>query len=80
MREERTILISTHILEEVDEVCNRAIIVSDGKVVGYGTPDELMSHSMYKNSVRYKPIPVAPAFKAGPTSLATSILANTYTI
>ena len=51
MSEERTILISTHILEEVDAVCTRAIIISDGKVVGYGTPDELMSQSMYKNSV-----------------------------
>ena len=45
------ILISTHILEEVDAVCTRAIIISDGKVVGYGTPDELMSQSMYRNSV-----------------------------
>ena len=51
MSEERTILISTHILEEVDAVCSRAIIISDGKVVGYGTPDELMSQSMYRNSV-----------------------------
>ena len=51
MSEERTILISTHILEEVDAVCTRAIIISDGKVVGNGTPDELMSQSMYRNSV-----------------------------
>ncbi len=51
MSEERTILISTHILEEVDAVCSRAIIISDGKVVGYGTPDELMAQSMYRNSV-----------------------------
>jgi len=51
MSEERTILISTHILEEVDAVCTRAIIISDGKVVGYGTPDELMSQSIYRNSV-----------------------------
>ena len=51
MSEKRTILISTHILEEVDAVCTRAIIISDGKVVGNGTPDELMSQSMYRNSV-----------------------------
>ena len=51
MKEERTILISTHILEEVDAVCNRAIIISDGKIVGNGTPDELMTQSMYRNSV-----------------------------
>ena len=49
--EERTILISTHILEEVEAVCTRAMIISAGKVVGYGTPDELMSQSLYRNSV-----------------------------
>ena len=51
MSEERTILISTHILEEVESVCTRAMIISAGKVVGYGTPDELMSQSLYRNSV-----------------------------
>ena len=51
MSEERTILISTHILEEVDAVCSRAMIISKGRVVGYGTPDELLSRSLYRNSV-----------------------------
>jgi len=51
MREDRTILISTHILEEVDAVCTRAMIISEGRVVGYGTPDELKSLSLYRNSV-----------------------------
>ena len=51
MSEERTILISTHILEEVDAVCTRAMIISEGRVVGYGTPDELLSKSLYRNSV-----------------------------
>ena len=51
MSEERTILISTHILEEVDAVCSRAMIISEGRVVGYGTPDELLSQSLYRNSV-----------------------------
>ena len=51
MSEERTILISTHILEEVDAVCTRAMIISEGRVVGYGTPDELLSQSLYRNSI-----------------------------
>jgi len=51
MSEERTILISTHILEEVDAVCSRAMIISEGRVVGDGTPDELLSQSLYRNSV-----------------------------
>ena len=51
MSEERTILISTHILEEVDAVCTSAMIIANGRVVGYGTPDELLSQSLYRNSV-----------------------------
>ena len=51
MSEERTILISTHILEEVDTVCTSAMIIANGRVVGYGTPDELLSQSLYRNSV-----------------------------
>ena len=35
---EKTIVISTHILEEVDAVCTRAIIVARGKLVADDTP------------------------------------------
>ncbi len=49
--QERTILISTHILEEVEAVCTNTMIIANGRVVGYGTPDELLSQSMYRNSV-----------------------------
>jgi ABC-2 type transport system ATP-binding protein len=34
-------VISTHILEEVDAVCSRAIIISAGRVVADATPAEL---------------------------------------
>jgi len=51
MSEERTILISTHILEEVEAVCSRALIISEGRLVGLGTPDELLSQSIYRNAV-----------------------------
>ncbi len=38
---DRAIVISTHILEEVDAVCSRAIIIDRGRVVADGTADEL---------------------------------------
>jgi ABC-2 type transport system ATP-binding protein len=41
MRPEKAIVISTHILEEVDAVCTRAIIISSGRVVIDATPAEL---------------------------------------
>ncbi|MFM2172032.1 MAG: hypothetical protein RI957_2261 [Verrucomicrobiota bacterium] len=37
----KTILFSTHILEEVDASCTRAVIVDRGRIVADGTPDEL---------------------------------------
>ena len=45
MASEKAIVISTHILEEVDAVCSRAIIISRGRIVADGTPDELESRS-----------------------------------
>jgi ABC-2 type transport system ATP-binding protein len=38
---EKAIVFSTHILEEVDAACTRAIIIDRGRVVASGTPDEL---------------------------------------
>jgi ABC-2 type transport system ATP-binding protein len=37
----KAVVFSTHILEEVDAACTRAIIIDRGKVVAQGTPDEL---------------------------------------
>lgn len=48
---EKTIILSTHILPEVTATCNRAIIISDGRVVASGTPDELMAKSKSGDSV-----------------------------
>lgn len=45
MSSEKSIIISTHILEEVDAVCTRAIIINNGQIVANGTPDELKAQS-----------------------------------
>jgi len=42
---EKTIVISTHILEEVDAVCTRAIIIARGKLVADDTPAALRARS-----------------------------------
>jgi len=39
---ERTVILSTHILKEVEATCSRALIISDGSLVGHGTLDELV--------------------------------------
>jgi len=37
----KAVIFSTHILEEVDAACSRAIIIDRGRIVAQGTPDEL---------------------------------------
>lgn len=43
--ETKAIIFSTHILEEVEAACSRAIIIDHGSIVANGTPKELMSKS-----------------------------------
>ena len=45
MAENKAIVISTHILEEVDAVCTRAIIIAAGQILFDGTPAELRAQS-----------------------------------
>ena len=37
----KTVILSTHILSEVQATCDRVIIINDGKIVADGTPDQL---------------------------------------
>src|SRR4051812_48986964 len=38
---DHTVMLSTHILPEVEAVCDRAIIIASGRIVAQGTPEEL---------------------------------------
>jgi ABC-2 type transport system ATP-binding protein len=51
MASEKAIIISTHILEEVDAVCTRAVVIARGKVVADCTPAELEARSRWHNAV-----------------------------
>lgn len=39
--EGRTVLLTTHNLAEVEELCDRLVIINKGKVVVRGTPEEI---------------------------------------
>lgn len=54
MAKDKIIVISTHILEEVEAVCNRVMIISDGKLLADDTPHGLVARSRYRNSVTMK--------------------------
>lgn len=51
MSEKRVIMLSTHVLEEVEAICTRAIIISAGKVVADDTPAGLKARSRQYNAV-----------------------------
>ncbi len=51
MSKDKCIILSTHILEEVDAVCSRAIIIAEGKIVANGTPDQLRSSALHHGAV-----------------------------
>src|ERR1041385_3641245 len=51
MGEKKAIIFSTHILEEVDAVCSRAIIIDRGKIVANGTPEQLRNKSDWAGAV-----------------------------
>lgn len=51
MAEDKIIVISTHILEEVHAVCNRAIIIAHGRILADDTPDALEARSNHHNAV-----------------------------
>jgi len=51
MAAEKAIIISTHLLEEVEAICTRAVIIDRGAIVADGTPSELLARSRYHNAV-----------------------------
>jgi len=54
MARDKIIVISTHILEEVEAVCTRAIIIARGRIVADDTPQGLATKSRYHNAVSLK--------------------------
>lgn len=52
MAQDKAIIISTHILEEVEAICTRAVIIACGRVIADARPDELKRRSRYHNAVR----------------------------
>ncbi len=51
MGKDKAIIFSTHILEEVEAACSRAIIIDQGKIVADGTPNELKNQAAHAGVV-----------------------------
>jgi ABC-2 type transport system ATP-binding protein len=51
LSKDKLVIVSTHILEEVHEVCTRAIIIAHGRIVADETPGALEARSRYHHAV-----------------------------
>jgi len=54
MGSNKTIILSTHILEEVEAICQRVVIIAQGNIVADATPGELRQQSRFHNAVTMK--------------------------
>ena len=48
---EHTVILSSHILSEVSQICNRVIIINNGKIIAVDTPENLEKKVIKDNSV-----------------------------
>ncbi len=74
MAADKAIIVSTHILEEVEAVCSRAIIINKGRIVADGTAEDLMrrlpSHGAVAMNVPGEKVEAVRAALSGITGLA----------
>lgn len=71
MAPDKAIIVSTHILEEVEAVCTRAVVIARGRVVADAHPDELRRRSPRHNALRIRlPAEAAERAKAAIAALA----------
>ena len=52
VNENRTIVLSTHVLADIEDLANRVVIINEGKIVGQGDINELLSDMMDRRRVR----------------------------
>ncbi len=71
MQQDKVIILSTHILEEVEALCSRVIIIAGGRLVVDCTPAELAAKSKWHNAVRLE-------LHASETGRVATALADAY--
>ena len=71
----KAIIVSTHLLEEVEAICSRVVIIDRGSIVADGTPAELLARSRYHNAVTVA-LPAAEADAAAAKLRALTTVAG----
>jgi ABC-2 type transport system ATP-binding protein len=62
---EKTVIFSTHIMQEVQAVCSRVLIISNGKIAADGSPDELQRQAHGEHEIVVELIGELEACKSG---------------
>ena len=78
-REQRTILLTTHYIEEAEKLCDRVAIVDEGRIVAMGTPDEIRSRTLGQARVELRcerPLPEGSRLPASSDADAPVVSAN----
>lgn len=52
--QEKTVIFSSHILSEVNAICDRVVIINNGKITGEGSPEEIAKRSVSKERIHLK--------------------------
>ena len=50
-REQRTILLTTHYIEEAEKLCDRVAIVDEGRIIAIGTPREIQERAVASSTI-----------------------------
>ncbi len=50
-RERRTILLTTHYIEEAEKLCDRVAIVDEGRIIAMGTPREIQERTLASSTI-----------------------------
>ena len=61
-REQRTILLTTHYIEEAEKLCDRVAIVDEGRIIAIGTPREIQQRTLSASTIEIElavPLPAA---------------------
>jgi ABC-2 type transport system ATP-binding protein len=71
-KEQRTILMTTHYIEEAERLCDRVAIIDQGKIIALGTPKQLIERSAGQSTIEIACASPLPAnIPAWPESLST---------
>ena len=61
-REQRTILLTTHYIEEAEKLCDRVAIIDEGRIIAMGTPREIQERTLAASTIR---VECSPALAEG---------------